>query len=222
MGQHDAKKIRWWNCPRMWVGATVFIIGGGPSLAAMDLTLIHERRCIGCNDAYALGSWVDVCYFGDWIWYTIHNHDVVERPDGSSHNGLRRFAGLKVTVAPDDKQILDPSIKRLRRQPRGISVVPNRIAWNTNTGASAINLALKLGASRAVLLGFDMALGDEGQANWHINLKDKPDPESYERFLGNMKFLVQGLEDHPEFEVLNATPGSKLTLFPMVKLEDVA
>ena len=54
-----------WNPPQIWKDQTAFILGGGPSLKDADLDLIHDRRVIGVNNAYQLGSWVDVCWFGD-------------------------------------------------------------------------------------------------------------------------------------------------------------
>ena len=54
-----------WIPPQIWKGQTVFILGGGPSLNEANLDLIHDRRVIGVNNAYQLGSWVDVCWFGD-------------------------------------------------------------------------------------------------------------------------------------------------------------
>ena len=61
-----------WSAPEMWRDETVFIIGGGPSLAEMDLSPIHSRPVIGVNNAYALGPWVDVIFFGDAHWWP-HN-----------------------------------------------------------------------------------------------------------------------------------------------------
>lgn len=51
--------------PKIWRGQTVFIIGGGPSINDTPLHLLHGRRVIGVNNAYLLGPWVDVCWFGD-------------------------------------------------------------------------------------------------------------------------------------------------------------
>jgi hypothetical protein len=54
-----------WIAPKMWAGGTAFIVGGGPSLKGVDLTPIHHRRVIGVNNAYRMGNWVDICWFGD-------------------------------------------------------------------------------------------------------------------------------------------------------------
>lgn len=196
-----------WKPPKMWKGQTAFIIGGGPSLKGMDWTPLHSKHIIGCNDAYTLGPWVDVCYFGDDGWYFKHHK-----------TALLDFPGLK--VCSDGGCLREPGILVVKRTPRGFHT--DKIGWNVNTGASAINLAYLFGVSRVVLLGFDMQLGAEGESNWHPNAKDKPNPKNYLKFLMWFEFLKKGLDEKaPELEVLNATPNSKLDLFPRVKLEDV-
>jgi hypothetical protein len=49
----------------IWKNDTAFILGGGPSLSKVDFSLIEHRRVIGVNNAYQLGDWVDICWFGD-------------------------------------------------------------------------------------------------------------------------------------------------------------
>jgi len=51
--------------PQIWKDGIAFILGGGPSLNDVDFDLIKNRRIIGVNNAYQLGDWVDVCWFGD-------------------------------------------------------------------------------------------------------------------------------------------------------------
>ena len=145
-----------WRVPELWPDSVVFIIGGGPSLLQEDLTPLHvpSRRVIGVNNAYLLGDWVDVCFFGDCSWFLHHQ------------SKLLNFAGIKVSCCPRFGGRNDrwPGIKFLpkdREKKTGISNHPkrNRIAWNKNSGYSAINLAYYLGAKRIVLLGFDMKDG---------------------------------------------------------------
>jgi hypothetical protein len=70
----------YWEAPStLWSGEVVYIIGGGPSLKTLDLGVLADRRVIGCNDAYMLGPWVGICFFGDYGWY------FTKRPDGLTH-----------------------------------------------------------------------------------------------------------------------------------------
>lgn len=214
-------KIKYWRVPRIWNGSTAYIIGGGPSILSTNLELIKSKRVIGCNDAYSLGSWIDICYFGDWYWFIKHWKKEIKRGDGGCHPGLKAFKGLRVTNNINVAVAGVSGIKVLRRFGDGVITIPGAVAWNGNTGASAINFAVNLGAKKIVLLGFDMAF-KKGEPNWHEPLKKEAREECYkDRFIPNIATMVEPLK-RLNIEVLNATPGSQLKAFPMVKLEDVA
>lgn len=203
-----------WLVPRLWDDGECFILGGGPSLADVNLDLLKGRRCIAVNNAFKLGKWIDAMFFGDVRWYDWEQRNLAE------------FAGLKVMGCPtkDVARFIDkPGIKVIERRNeiKGISTDPKILAWNYNSGACAINLAFHFGVKRIILLGFDMQKV-QNQHNWH---KDYPPPESktwdpYPRFLRPFPVIAEDLK-RLGVECLNATEGSALTVFPMVKLEDV-
>ncbi len=89
--EHD-----YYNPPKIWAGDTAYVIGGGASVNSLDLSLLEDKHVVGVNDAYNLGDWVDVCFFGDKGWFHIHWKDWVKYPEGS-YPGLRQFKGLIVT-----------------------------------------------------------------------------------------------------------------------------
>ena len=64
----------WWKIPKIWEGQTCYILGGGPSLTRMNLDLIKGKHIIGVNNAYRLGDWVDICWYGDCRWFDWHQH----------------------------------------------------------------------------------------------------------------------------------------------------
>ena len=74
-----------WNIPELWPGSTIFILGGGPSLSKVDLGLIHGRRIIGVNQAFRLGNFIDILYFGDGQFYKDNLKDI------------KKFGGLIIT-----------------------------------------------------------------------------------------------------------------------------
>ena len=178
-----------WKVPKMWEGETVFIIGGGPSLNDLDLSLIHDKRCIGVNNAYRLGDWVDICWFGDSRWLEWHQNRKNLR------DGWREFAGIRASSAARIKDHKDIKYVALSQgKPYGIETDPYKICWNKTSGTSAINLAYHLGASKIVLLGFDMQIVDN-KHNWHdehIVHGDKADP--YDRFMKCWKDLTTELK----------------------------
>lgn len=213
----------YWVAPKLWPDGTVFILGGGPSLADLDLSLIHQYRVIGVNDAYLLGDFVDVMIFSDSNWYFRYHRWK-----------LRRFKGLKVST---NKQTLqEPGIKTLQRMEDPICTLPGCIGWGRNTGLAAINLALVFGVKTIVLLGFDMCKRKcrcrgkgfdrnqvqktgEPYTNWHKNVNPKDQSKEYD-------FFMQKFEDSTKpinmlgVRVINANKHSKLQCFEKMTYED--
>jgi len=207
-----------WMPPEIWKDNAAYIIGGGPSLKNMDWTPFKDKRVIGCNDAYTLGDWIDVCFFGDYLWYMGQSNFVGHREK------LMSFPGLKVTCS--EKRISDAGILRVRRAifKRGITFdrAKGTVCWNGNTGLAAINLAIYFGCKKIVLLGFDMKLSNEGDSNWHPNLKTKPNKSLYPRYLGSAQLVAKDIKaKFPDIEVLNANPGSAMEYFKKVEIKDV-
>ena len=197
-----------WETKRFWEGKTVFVIGGGTSLKGFNWSLLHNKHVIGCNDAYKLGDWVDICCFGDAKWYRHHKN-----------NGLATFGGIKVTWRSEF--IDDPNVMVLKGRPGGLFLKPEWIGWNTNTGALAINLAVKLGCKKIILLGFDMKLREDGIGNWYDNQLDKPKNEVFKKFHRGFVCLASDMKKKvPEVVVLNANPDSDLDVFPKITLEE--
>jgi len=234
-----------WDPPALWSGETTYIIGGGPSLKGFDWSHLHDKHVVGCNDAYLLGDWVDVCVFGDRDWFMLHWKDEV-KVNGTAQEGLPKFAGLRVTNLESCARI--PGLLVCRRRGLGINMRPRQLSWNLNTGGLAINLAARLGASVIVLLGFDMKLeeggkketcamckgsgrwrtqecpacegdGIVGESNFHPN-RTPPGKNVYHKFMGTMPKVKEDA-DRLGITVLNANPDSAMDTFPRVKASSV-
>jgi hypothetical protein len=202
--------------PELWPDSTVYILGGGPSLLDLDLSLIEKKRVLGVNQAYKLGDWVEVCYSGDRRWYHWNQRKI------------RRYKGLMITSYPNfiptKKGKLVLNVGRISKH--GISGKKNTaICWNGNSGASAVNVAYWLGARRIVLCGFDMKR--QGQKfNWHTDYPKLPPKKQngrltspYRQFLECWDSIARDAKKLG-IEILNATPAGNLNHFPRVKLED--
>jgi len=205
-----------WSPPKMWQGNTAYIIGGGPSLKSQDLSLIHKKRVIGVNNAFLLGDWVDVCWFGDMQWGRWHKKEL-----------LTKYHGLVASCNTNTHFVRNhPWIKFLRRgKAMGIDPQPAHVSWNHNSGCSAINLAYHFGATRIVLLGFDMSNGKKGETHWHGGHKQLPKDQKgnntpYSRWVKTTAFIYRDARKLG-IEILNASPITTITVFPKVKLEDV-
>lgn len=218
-------EFRRWDPPQLWKGRTVFVIGGGPSLKSMDWSDLHNRRAIGCNDAYRLGAKVvDLCYFGDWSWFVTHRKEFVRDPStGEMWPGVTSFSGIVATNCEQGPKVLSqfPWVKSMVRRNVGVFTSGPYIGWYRNTGLSAVALAVRLGAVRVVLLGFDMQLGRHGESNWHPNLKDKPNANVYKAFKeGANKLAVHLQREVPHVEIIDANPSGGLTQWPKMPREE--
>jgi len=192
----------------IWSSMDVYIIGGGPSLKDFNWNLLIGKKTIGCNDAYQLGYDVcKVCIFGDAKWYQNHKESL------ASYKGI--VYGAEPALV---NKAVDPRIKLLKRYAKGICT--DGVGWNGNTGFTAINLAILLGASRIFLLGFDMKRTLE-DSNWHPNNLDKNPPAVYKKFIEWSKYIKQDWQNKfPHVEIVNITDDSALDIFPKVGTDE--
>lgn len=208
-----------WKVPKDWAGETVFILGGGPSLRGFDAEVLRGKgRIIATNEAGLAGvagaedekphaPWADVLYWADKRWFNWNRDRLGE------HTGRYKIARL----APEP-----PSEQDIKVLPQGgapLSDDPSRLAGFCSGGAS-INLAYLFGASRIVLLGFDMRADGRGD-NWHCRHKQGTDKSRYvTHFMPPIAAMAWPLKQRG-VEVINCTPGSALSCFPILPLEDL-
>lgn len=205
-----AEPLRYWRVPRIWEGGDCYILGGGPSLRAVDVNRLRGHRVIAINNAFKLGDWIEVCLFRDAPWWRRYGSQVLEWP------------GLRVTIGREYLGI--PGLKVLQHEGGlGITLDPCKLRWNVSTGGAALNLAVHLGVKRIVLLGYDMQKGATGENNWHE--ENRPHTKEarfdpYPRFLQAFPSIKADLE-RLGIKCLNATDGGCLETFPRVSLEDL-
>lgn len=176
---------------------------------------------IGVNDAFRVGDWVDICFFGDVKWYWWNKED------------LKAFKGLKVTCDRQRNPAKikagerygsvkgEPDIRIVRHSnSHGIGTEKFKVRFNSSSGAAAINLAWYLGVKRVVLVGFDMRVVDN-MRNWRPHPDYKPGTQKgYKNFLKPFDQIERDAHKLG-FEILNATPGSGLKKFPFIDLESL-
>jgi hypothetical protein len=103
----------------------------------------------------------------------------------------------------------------------GICEQKGRLAWNANSGGAAINLAYHMGATKIILLGYDMQWTG-GKSHHH---GDHPEHlqhrmPGFHRWLRYFDAIQKDLV-RLGVTVYNCTPGSALTSFRMADLEDM-
>lgn len=202
-----------WRVPRLWDGETAVLIAGGPSLTQAQCDHVRgTARVLAINDAYRLAPWCDALYFCDGKWWDWHK----DRPE---------FAALTCIRATLDQRAAetDRSLKWLRNTGRdGLEVEPTGLRTGRNSGYQAINLAVHLGARRIVLLGYDMKLGADGRDHWfgtHPQGRVMTPHHFANIFLPAFATLAAPLAERG-IEMVNATPGSALDVWPVKTLAD--
>lgn len=199
----------WWKVPRIWEGERCYILGGGPSLANVDVTRLREQHVIAVNNAFKLGGWIEFMFYGHCSFGVWHS------------TALQQFPGRKLTTCIYREQLeFMPLVIRYSRK-FGLSINPKQLFWNRSSGACAVNLATLLGASEIVLLGYDMRRIN-GQNNWHNDhpMTEENIPDPYESFLEPWPSIALGAEKIG-VTIINATPHSSLNLFPIVDPAEV-
>lgn len=198
--------ITYASVPRLWPNATIVCLGGGPSLTRADVDACRGRaHVIAINDAYHLAPWADVLYACDRAWWHAH-------PDAYRFTGLQ----YSLTARPSES----PSVGILKKTGMlGLDLDPCGLRTGHNGGYQAINLAVHLGASRIVLLGYDMQRGPNREAHWH-----PPRPQEisspFSLFLSAFPSLVDPLKQ-AGVAVVNCSRRTALRCFPQAALADV-
>lgn len=120
-----------------WAGATVCILGSGPSVTPDLLEIVrglkdrHQTPVIAVNSSFISARWADIVFFSNRSWWNYYQLPV-----------RRSFPGRAVSVV----NAADPRVTTFRSQ-----------VFRTydNSGADAIGLALYMGAKKVLLAGFD-------------------------------------------------------------------
>ena len=246
-----------WKVEKIWNDCDCFIFGGGYSVirqfnldpktapktreeykALGDILkpYFKGKRVIGVNNAFMLGDWIDVAFWGDKGQYFNY---------APAYND---FTGLKVTCHPyyNNNELPGKNImyvKRSREKKTGLTGKRKFVVWNANSGSCAINLARHLGAKRVFLLGVDMYTDEESnRTHWHsghpakrntVTARDKkrgkietirkPITNAKAPYPKHMRGFPDIAEDAKrlELEIINLNPDSKVEVFPKMKVLDV-
>lgn len=191
--------------PKLWPGSTVVCLASGPSLSQKDVdTCRGVAQVIAIKDSIRMAPWAPVLYACDAKWWRAH-------PETKTYTGLKY--GLEMQADRTDVQILrNTGDTGLERQPDGLKN-------GRNSGYQAINLAVHLGASRIVLIGYDCQPASNGQHHWFGNHVYSNAAPPYGLFLERFSTLPEGLR-RSGVTVVNATNGSALPYFPIVSLDE--
>lgn len=189
-----------------WTGKTCVIAASGPSLTVDQCRTaeFHNVPIIAVNSTYErfLSPIIYGCDYLFWRHYHAHIP--------------KRLWGQCWTQDRSSAERFNLNFVRQASRP---GLGHKALHVNGNSGAGAINLAYLFGCRRILLIGFDMKLGPKGERHWH---KDHPAPlvqnQPFGEWLHKMDTLAKELKA-AGVSVVNCTPGSALTVFPMSTLQ---
>jgi hypothetical protein len=213
--QPDSREFEYWTPEPIFSGETVFCLASGPSLTAEIAERIRGRRTIVVNSSCRLAPWADVLYFTDSSWYEARRELVAAWP------------GLVVSMSRIAKRELPDKVRRIEGIGDPSAMIPGQfprpgapvVRQGRTSGHTAVSLALALGAARIVLVGYDMRVVD-GREHHHQEYSGPRDLDQYARdFVPAFKGWHADARELG-VEILNATPGSALTEFPFIPLDE--
>ena len=209
-----------WSVEPEWTGETVAILASGPSLTREQCEAVRGKcRVIAINNqgidtdcdgvmVPAFAPWADVLYAADAKWWRHY------------HERALKFAGRKVTIRntlpwPEVCSLVQ-STEHATFDPR-----PTHLVSGGNSGYQAVHLAVHLGATRIVLLGFDMKDGRNRRRHWFGSHPGKLDSRgnftgwlrAFEKFAGVLKRM--------NIDVVNCTADTALRSFRRAPLSEV-
>lgn len=189
-----------WRVPRMWEGATVAVLAPGPSLPADIGSLARTVPAIAVNDAFRRAPSAQMLYAADNRWWEVHADAL-------------KFPGLKVSC---DEKIRFEQVLSLEQSTGVFDPDPGRIATGMNGGYQAVHIAMHAGASKILLVGFDM------KGTHFFGLHPEPlrntAPDTFALFRERFDRLAP-VAQKMGIDIVNCTPGSALTCFRRSTIE---
>ncbi len=202
--------------PEFLAGDAVVIIGSGPSLTRYQADQVREAavRTIAINDVgrapVGYAPWADILYACDAIWW-------------DTYEGVPKFAGQKWTQIHADTDETNAARFGLNAVKGvdgiGLSFDPEILHTGSNSGFQALNLAVLMGATTIILLGYDMGrtngaahfFGDHPQ---HLNRTG-----SFKDWIRNFDPIPDQILDKG-IEIINCTAVTNLHAFPKAELKE--
>jgi hypothetical protein len=196
-------------------GQTVVVAGSGPSLTAGVAAACRGVPVIAVNDAYRLFPDAVLLYACDADWWDVHggcpdfagekwsSHSVGPKRDDNDKREVARKYGLTLIEG---------------RAAEGFSLDPSIIHYGSNSGFQAVNLAILFGATRIVLVGFDMRAINGRRHFFGDHPTRLRNRSGYASFVRAFERAAKTLPANTK--IINAAPDSSLKCFLKMELQD--
>jgi hypothetical protein len=143
-GKRGVPNYKYGSVRPIWKGETVYIVAGGPSLKDFDFSKLKDKKVIAVNKAFMFVPECDVIYWTDTRFYNWYKKEI------------DAISCLKYTPSPHPINLADDVILLRNAGGRILDLTTDKITAGNNSGFGALSLALKMGAAKIYLLGYDM------------------------------------------------------------------
>ena len=205
---------------------TIFIIGGGPSLKKIDLTVLNDPQyfVVCCNQAFELFPHAQITHHSDYSWWTQYQSQLKTQFKGHFITGCGLGNSRSYPEIVERMQFIHHA-----NQDQLFKATDH--VYGNNCGLQALSLAHLFQPKNIVLIGFDFKNLD-GQSHGYTQLKADPTLDYthfWALFLKSFQTFVrlkraQWHVVHPTHnppQIWNLNPDSALTLYDKTKtLED--
>lgn len=164
------------------------VLATGPSMSQAVADSVRGKcKVVAVSDAYRLAPWADALASTDYAWWRAH-------PDAL------KFPGQKFGVIPSFRTL------------DGVESLP--VETGTNSGLLGVMAAVRLGAARVLLCGFDMHSPGQHFFGRHPAPLSATPPGRMEVFKKQFSgYRPRGVE------IINCTPGSALRCYRFGNLQ---
>ena len=200
-----------------WRGQTAVCIAGGASLTKeqVDAAIADNCRIIAINDAYKLAPDADILYACDFKWW-------------EWHKGCPDFKGYKLQHYPEARlnnmsiALPYPDIDAfLSSGNGGFEERMDRQRHGGNSGYQALHIAMQLGASKIILIGYDMGVNSD-KTHWfgeHPGQSPNANNQKYENWIQEFPALKEAADKRGQ-RIINATIKTRLKCFEQMTIEE--
>lgn len=188
-------------------------IASGPSLTPGDVDFVRGKASVAVvNDGYRLAPWADALYACDQPWWELHVESV-----RASFNG--RCYSHSQPVAERYDLIHVPGTDG-----EGLCREPMRVHYGANGGYQIVNLVYHFGATRILLLGYDMKPdpADPARTHWfgqHPGNLERGRPDKYAKWVERFRRMAADLKAEG-VEVINCSRETALPWFERQSIEE--
>jgi hypothetical protein len=212
------------------VGKRAFIVGNGPSLRSMDLTMLRDEFTFGLNRIYLTFPMLG---FQTSCLVSVNDLVIEQCVREMQALSIPRFFSWRSRryVAPDARgSDLPTFLYTTYESPTFARDAGGRLWEGATVTYVALQLAFHMGFQQVILIGVDHHFATQGEANKTI-VSDGDDPNhfSVNYFGKGFRWQLPDLETseiayamaREEFrvagrEILDATVGGRLTVFPKI------